>query len=177
MIENQRQMYSYHSTLDATHPYSSTWSQWPVINRPILYYLEDAGENLKVGISAMGNPFVWWAGIPAFLYMIYLAIAKKERTSLFLAIGYLAQYVPWMGVSRCTFIYHYFPSVPFVVLMVGYSIYKITESKPKLKIAAFVYTAAVIGLFIAFYPVIAGYPTTVEYVKHLKWLSSWVLLF
>lgn len=177
MIENQRQMYSYHSTLDATHPYSSTWYQWPVINRPILYYLEDAGENLKVGISAMGNPFVWWAGIPAFLYMIYLAIAKKERTSLFLAIGYLAQYVPWMGVSRCTFIYHYFPSVPFVVLMVGYSIYKITESKPKLKIAAFVYTAAVIGLFIAFYPVIAGYPTTVEYVKHLKWLSSWVLLF
>lgn len=177
VIENQRQMYSYHSTLDSTHPYSSSWYQWPVIQRPMLYYLEDVGDTLKAGISAMGNPLVWWMGIPAFLYMLYLTFIKKNRASLFLAVGYLAQYMPWMGISRCTFIYHYFPSVPFVVLMIGYSIYKITENKPKLKIAAFVYTAAVIGLFVAFYPVISGYPTTVEYVKCLKWLKSWALLF
>ncbi len=177
VIENQRQMYSYHSTLDSDHPYSSSWYQWPVIQRPMLYYLEDAGEGFKAGISAMGNPLVWWVGIPAFLYMLYLAIAKRNRISLFLLIGYLAQYMPWMGVSRCTFIYHYFPSVPFVVLMIGYSIYRMTADRPRLKIAAYVYAAAVIGLFIMFYPVISGYPTTVEYVNYLKWMDSWVLLF
>ncbi len=177
MIDNQRQMFSYHAGLDATHPYESTWYQWPVIKRPILYYLESIDGTLKAGISAMGNPFVWWAGIPAFLYMLYLAIAKKDRTSLFIAIGYLAQYLPWMLVSRCTFIYHYFPSVPFVVLMIGYSIYKLTKDRPKLRIAALVYTVLVVALFFVFYPVLSGYPTTDAYVTNLKWLNDWVLLF
>ena len=177
MIGNQRQMFSYHSALDATHPYESTWYQWPVIKRPILYYLESIDGTLKSGISAMGNPFVWWAGIPAFLYMLYLALAKKDRTSLFIAVGYLAQYLPWMLVSRCTFIYHYFPSVPFVVLMIGYSMYKLTKDRPKLKGVAIAYTVLVVALFFVFYPVLSGYPTTDAYVTNLKWLNDWVLLF
>ncbi len=177
MLASQKIMYDYHSDLDATHPYSSEWFKWPVISRPILYYLEDVGTNLKAGISAMGNPFVWWAGIPAFIYAIYLIIKDRDRTALFITVGYMAQYLPWLRVTRCTFIYHYFPSVPFVVMLIGYCMYRLTKDKPKRIIAVAIYTAAVVALFAAFYPVLAGHPITVEYGKLLKWFDSWVLLY
>lgn len=122
MLQNQTTMFHYHSTLEATHPYSSPWYQWPIIARPIWYFSGQPGETLREGISAFGNPLVWWAGIPAFFYMLWRLVKHRDRTAAFLSIGYLAQYLPWMFVTRITFIYHYFPSVVFVVLMIVYSL-------------------------------------------------------
>ena len=122
MLQNQATMFNYHSSLDATHPYSSPWYQWPIITRPIWYFSGQPGETLREGISAFGNPLVWWVGIPAFLYMLWRLAKYRDRTAAFLSVGYLAQYLPWMFVTRITFIYHYFPSVVFVVLMIVYSL-------------------------------------------------------
>lgn len=186
MIRNQTTMYEYHSKLDATHPFSSKWWQWPIIYRPIWYYSGHVSDTVAEGISAFGNPLIWWLGIPAFLYMLYLAFKDKDKNAIFLTIGYLAQYTPWFLVSRCIFIYHYFPSVPFVVLMVAYSIYKISQketlfgmamTKKKWIKTAFIYTAAVVILFAMFYPVLSGEPVAKSYVNtFLRWFDSWVLL-
>lgn len=134
MLHNQTAMYRYHSTLDATHPYSSPWYEWPVIRRPIWYYSSVLSGNPgsgghREGISAFGNPLVWWPGIPASLYMLRLWTKKKDRTASFLLIGYLAQYLPWFFVTRITFIYHYFPSVAFVTLMIVYSLLQMNSSR------------------------------------------------
>ena len=178
VIEAQHTMFDYHSNLDATHPYSSTWYQWPIMYRPIWYYSSVIGDGtLREGISAFGNPLVWWAGIPAAFYMVYLLIMKKDKNAGFLLVDYLSQYAPWFLVSRVVFIYHYFPSVPFVTVMLGYSLYNLVEWKPKLKKVVYAYVAVAIGLFVLFYPVLSGYPITAEYaVKYLKWFDTWVLL-
>ena len=172
---------TYHSStvLGSTHPYSSRWYQWPVMYRPIWFYSGTVVQGaVKEGISSFGNPAVWWAGIAAFIYMVYLAAAKRDRKALFLIIAYLAQFMPWIPISRLTFIYHYFPSVPFVVLMIGYSICSLCEGKDdkNTMYASFVYAAAAIALFAMFYPVLSGHPCTVEYAKYLKWFGTWVLL-
>ncbi len=181
VFENAKSMYTYHSStvLGSTHPYSSRWYQWPVMYRPIWFYSGTVVQGaVKEGISSFGNPAVWWAGIAAFIYMVYLAAAKRDRKALFLIIAYLAQFMPWIPISRLTFIYHYFPSVPFVVLMIGYSICSLCEGKDDKNImyASFVYAAAAIALFAMFYPVLSGHPCTVEYAKYLKWFGTWVLL-
>ena len=179
MIYNQQTMFHYHSDLEATHPYSSTWSQWPTMVRPIFYYSNTLEGNMRQGISAFGNPLVWWAGIPAFLYMLYLAIAKKKKTATFLCIGYLAQYLPWVLVSRCTFIYHYFPSVPFLVWMIAYSFLQLKDKLGKKGFAVLLggYALAAFLLFILFYPVLSGQPVDKEFVaQFLRWFDSWVLV-
>lgn len=180
VIEAQKSMYSYHSALDAEHAYSSTWYQWPIMYRPIWYYSGAIGD-LREGISAFGNPLVWWAGIPATVYMLYLLAKKKDRNAAFLMIGYLSQYAPWFLVSRVVFIYHYFPSVPFVTIMVSYSMYQLAnwkkEKKKQVQIGIYAYVALAIGLFILFYPVLSGLAIHPEYAKnYLKWFESWVLL-
>ncbi len=182
-IYNQETMFGYHSTLNATHPYSSLWYQWPVMTRPTWYYSRIVtgawGEGgIREGISAMGNPAVWWLGIPAALYMIYLLLKKKDKTAGFLLVGYLAQYFPWFFVTRITFIYHYFPSVIFVVLMIAYSLLQIKE---RMKSKAFTVTLITYGLvtvvlFALFYPVLSGQPVDADFVTtYLRWFDSWVL--
>ncbi len=184
ILENQRAMYVYHSStvLGSTHAYSSRWYEWIIMKRPIWYYSGTVSEGVKEGISAFGNPLVWWLGIPAFFYMLYTAITKKDKRALFLVIAYLSQLIPWIPITRLTFIYHYFPCVPFIVMMLGYSIYLIYEEakdkdKKKVIYGAFAYSALVIALFVMFYPVLSGHPCSVDYANHfLKWFDSWVLL-
>lgn len=179
MINNQKYMFQYHSKLEASHPYSSTWKEWPIMVRPIWYYSHTINDTLAEGISAFGNPLVWWAGIPAFLHMIYLAIKKKDRTAVFLIVSYLAQYVPWFFVTRITFIYHYFPCVAFLVLMITHSLMQFKKHCPgKLfPLLLGLYGAGAFGLFLLFYPVLSGQPVDISFVvQKLRWFDTWVLI-
>lgn len=180
MWHNQELMLGYHSGLEATHPYSSSWHQWPTMIRPIFYYSGIISSTARQGISAFGNPLVWWVGIPAFLYMIYLIIKEKDRTAAILCISYLAQYLPWCLVSRLTFIYHYFPSVPFVVLMIVYAAQQIKKrtNENTFRMWIILYAAAAVGLFIIFYPVLSGQTVSISYVNALlRWMDTWVLVY
>lgn len=177
VIQAQKTMYNYHSALEAEHPYSSTWYQWPIMYRPIWYYSSVISDTVREGISAFGNPLVWWAGIPAFVTMLVCIFTKKDRKAAFLSIGYLSQYAPWFLVTRVVFIYHYFPSVPFITVMVSYCMFMLVKKFPKLKPAMFVYTGVAVVLFMMFYPVLSGAPTTISYAEgYLKWFDNWVLL-
>lgn len=177
MIKNQQTMFNYHSNLEATHPYASSWYEWPTMIRPVFYYCYTTAEGLKEGISAFGNPLVWWAGIFATIYMIYRIIAKRDRISLFLVFAYLVQYLPWMNISRCTFAYHYFPSVPFVTLMVAYSLYCFFGDTKKKRMLIYAYCLVAFALFVLFYPVLSGQTVEADYVTNgLKWLQGWVLI-
>ncbi len=178
MWHNQQTMFNYHSDLEATHPYSSMWYEWPTMVRPIWYYSNSIDGTMRQGISAFGNPLVWWTGIPALLYMVYLWLKKKDKTAGFLVISYLAQYLPWTLVSRCTFIYHYFPCVPFLALMIGYSA-KQLKGRIKdgyLTAILIAYGLLVFGMFLLFYPVLSGSPVSKDFVaEYLRWFDSWVL--
>lgn len=177
LLKNQLDMYNYHSTLDAEHDFSSFWYQWPLMVRPMYYYSGQVADAATgAGISAFGNPLVWWAGIPAAVYMLYLIWKERDKKAAFLVVAYLAQYAPWFFVKRVIFIYHYFPSVPFVAIMVAYSFYRFAgENKTRQKVV-FGYAAAGILLFAMFYPVLTGIPASWDYIKSwLVWFKSWVL--
>ncbi len=180
MWHNQFSMLDYHANLKATHSYSSPWYEWPTMIRPIFYYSGIISSNTRQGISAFGNPLVWWVGMPAFLYVAYYAIFKRDKTAAALSVSYLAQYLPWCFVPRLTFIYHYFPSVPFVILMI---VYAAKQRKDRMNEGSYrmlfgLYAAASVWLFLMFYPVLSGQTISISYVdKLLRWLDSWVLIY
>lgn len=183
LIDSQKYMFRYHSNLVSEHPYASRWYEWPIIKKPVWYYsrvLSGAWNEggFREGISAFGNPLVWWVGILASLNMLRLALFKKDRNAIFLLVGYCAQYLPWSLISRDTFMYHYFPSVPFIVLMIVYSLTALKSrlSRKDFLLILVVYGLATFVLFIVFYPVLSGQPVDSAYVaKYLRWFDSWVL--
>ena len=176
-------MFRYHSGLDATHPFSSPWYQWPILKRPVWYYSgiltgSYGTGGLREGISAFGNPLVWWMGIPAAFCTLWLSTRKKDRTAAFLLTGYLAQYLPWFFVTRITFIYHYFPSVIFVVLMSAHCMDRLRPrlSKRAWRLLNMLFATSALGLFLLFYPVLSGQPVEASYVnRFLRWFEGWVL--
>ncbi len=171
--ENQKFMFSYHSGLDATHSYSSTWWQWIVNARPILYFRDSSmGGGLKSSFAAFGNPIVWWGGFLAIISMVYQLFKYRDGKALFILIGYLSQLGPWIFISRVVFIYHYFPSVLFMVLALSHVLNTIWERRlGRYKHAVYGLTGSAVGLFVAFYPVLSGLTVPENYSKYfLRWI-------
>lgn len=175
-IRGSLSMFDYHANLVAEHYYSSPFYEWPVIWMPLLY-ANDAVSATKVSaVSCMGNPAIWWVGIPCVLFLIYQWLFKKDKKAGFLCIAYAAQYIPWMSIGRITFIYHYFPAILFVMLMMGYTMNYINERFKYGKRAITVYLGIALLVFFLFFPVVSGYPISQEWGYKLRWLKDWIIV-
>ena len=173
----QKHMYNYHAktVLTATHPFSSRWYEWPIIRRPIWYYANsNFPDGLKSTIVAMGNPFIWWLSIVAFVFTLVMLIMKKDKKMIPIVVAALCQYVPWMFVERTTFIYHFFSIVPFGIIMVVYMFEKFIKDDESKLLVLYGYLAMVFIAFVIFYPVISGMIVSGGYIEKLKWFKSWV---
>jgi len=177
IIASQKHMYSYHSQLEATHPFSSTWWQLPIITRPVWLYM---GQHLEAdkasSLVSMGNPAVWWTGLAAIIATAVISIYKKDKTMYVVLIAVAATYLPWALIAReLLFIYHFFPTVPFMVLCIVYVLKSFKEKYPKFNYTIFVYLAVVAILFVMFYPVLSGLVVDKSYIAtYLRWFDSWI---
>ena len=99
-------MYTYHSRLTDSHTYSSKWYEWPIIKRPLWYYI-GRFDNDKIGtIACMGNPAIWYVGILTTILTTIYGILKKEKESLILIVMILANMVTifFYPVEPCLYI-------------------------------------------------------------------------
>ena len=134
-------MFNYHSTpgLGMDHPFYSPWWEWPIIGKPMYYasesYIPDHYP-VHYSIFAFGNPAIWYGGLAALAYCCFRCLlSRRYRLEgspdlwhraepdaapdwQFLLIGLLAQYLPWVLVPRGTYIYHYFASLPFLMIAI-----------------------------------------------------------
>lgn len=170
--ENQKFMFTYHAGLEAMHPYSAPWWQWLFDVRPILYYLEYGDGNTVSTIASFVNPLLCWAGLLSLPVLGYQAVRQRDRRALFLLIGYLAQVLPWVFISRITFEYHYFPATVFLVLGLC-NVFDLLRRRGKLG-SVYCFTAVCLALFLAYYPALSGLPMSRNYAWYfLKWFPSW----
>ncbi|MBQ2896401.1 MAG: glycosyltransferase family 39 protein [Oscillospiraceae bacterium] len=173
VLDNQAYMFNYHSTLVAEHPYSSSWWQWLVNARPILYYLEYFDDGSKSCIGAFTNPLLCWGGLAAIVGCA--AAARRDRRALFILLGYLAQLLPWVLVPRLTFAYHYFPCTVFLTLAAVYCLDSIQDRGGR-RWQLYSFTAVCVLLFAAFYPGLSGARIDRELcTRLLQWFPSWPL--
>lgn len=173
LIEQTKNMYEYHSKLTATHDFSSAWYSWPVMYKPVWYYVGYPGGDIVSTIVGIGNPAIWWFGIVGALFTLVMSILKRKREYLFITVFILCSWLPYLFIGRCMFMYHYFPTLPFVMLAIVALVKFITQ---KLRSNSFYlgYVIVVVVLFVLFYPVISGMLTSTDYVNSLKWLDSWI---
>jgi len=130
-------------------------------------------------ISAFGNPAVWWvcSACTGILCARLIAGRSKPDKGIFvLLIGLGANYLPWVLVTRCTFAYHFFASVPFIVFITVWLIREFDERHPKLRRMKWAYLGLVVLLFALFYPVISGAPASIGYVRAFEWLPGWTFM-
>jgi dolichyl-phosphate-mannose--protein O-mannosyl transferase len=91
------------------HPWTSIWWEWPIMQKPIYYWVDQGAS-----IYFVGNPGVWWG-----CHLVCLALVGFRRTmqTNLLALGWIASFVPYAFVSRGLFLYHYLPPLMWVILL------------------------------------------------------------
>ncbi|MBQ8110125.1 MAG: phospholipid carrier-dependent glycosyltransferase, partial [Clostridia bacterium] len=177
VIELQKGIFSYHAGLGGdTHYFRSPWYQWPVIWWPMWYFSGTAymPEGMISSISCMGNPAVWWFGLAAMLYVTVRMCWQRRAPGRYImvVVGFASQFLPWVLVPRSTFIYHYFASVPFIIIA---SVLLLDAIRRRSEQAFHITSGALLGaaliLFTAFYPLESGLPCSREYAKYLRWFK------
>lgn len=173
VIDQTMGMYDYHKNLNATHSFQSVWWQWILDIRPIWYYVKRSETTMQT-ISAMGNPIVFWCGAVSMLWCFKDAIKHKSKRAAMISIAYLAQLIPWLMVDRCIFIYHYYPSVPFMILGIVHACESLLNKDKNYIRPIGILTIAAAIVFFLFLPVIGGFETTSWYIQHItRWMNSW----
>lgn len=172
----QLTMFNYHSQLKSTHPYESNWYTWPFLLRPVWYY---SASGLPAGmrgtIVGIGNPIVWWSALAGLFVLIWRQISgRANRVQGGVLVLYLAQLLPWVLVTRCTFLYHYFPSLWFAVAGLALMMAGLERTRPRLvrRLSLGIVIAAA-AVFLWFYPAVTGIPVSESWIISTRWLPSW----
>lgn len=183
--ELNREMYQVNQGLTADHPYASRWYTWPFMKKPIYYWV--SGE---ARIYFMGNPAVWWLSAMAVIYAFWFimdatwirlrvglkSVAIPGMLILLLA-GYILNLLPYIGIKRIMFLYHYLSAMVFSVIIFSFLVdkylFKIKIFKNNSILFLGILIAAGVAMFIYFAPLSYGLPLTTGAYESRVWFESW----
>jgi dolichyl-phosphate-mannose--protein O-mannosyl transferase len=214
-IEVHKQIFSFHERLGGNsagvHPYCAAWYKWPLLTRPIAYLYETAhsftdplpvmGPPLPDGVGkviydvhAMGNPFLWWFGFAAIIFILVLLIwgfieplirihrliipvslSVETWIALYIVVNYFVNLLPWVRVSRCAFIYHYMTGVVFAFLAIALIVeHCIRSYLIPLRVAGVSIIFTILMAFVFWMPIYLALPLTRSAYNLRMWFRSWI---
>jgi len=170
----QKDIIDFHRGLKAGHSSSSRWYQWPALVRPVWLYQADGVEKDTLReIYAFGNPALWWVMFPAVLLTTYRAWREKSVEDAFVAVPFLAVWLPWAVIGRVTFIQYMLPAVPFGMLAIARTIDHTWRARAAT--VGGIYLALAGVCFAYYYPILTGMSVSSASVQshHWFWFDAW----
>lgn len=131
-LNEQQRMWTYHTTLTASHPAQSPWWSWLLNAKGVFFYSGEEGlVNTMysrihcISLTAIAVYGVWAIAYFAIYLVKYIIKVKKQEVTpdevafynhikyplWFAIVGYLGTLMPWAFISRSAFMYHYYLSM------------------------------------------------------------------
>ncbi|HTG41089.1 MAG TPA: phospholipid carrier-dependent glycosyltransferase, partial [Methylomirabilota bacterium] len=120
LIDLTVQMYNYHNNLAVAHAADSPWWAWPFDLKPVWFYQGGFAGSTAGSIYDAGNLAIWWLGVPAMAFGAWQAYARRSLALALIGIGFACQWVSWARIDRAAFQYHYYTSLPFIMMGLAY---------------------------------------------------------
>ncbi|WP_420847646.1 dolichyl-phosphate-mannose--protein mannosyltransferase [Natronosporangium hydrolyticum] len=196
LYEYHAQALTFHSGLDATHPYESPAWQWLLLARPIAFHYSDQGgcgaEHCASAVLLLGTPLLWWSFLPALAALVWLGVARRDWRAGAILLGVAAGIGPWfLFDDRVMFYFYALPAQPFLVLAVVYVLGAVMSSaRPRstgdtgtiLGVDRRTFGAVLVGgyvilvalTFAYFYPVYSAQLIPYESWQARMWLDTWI---
>ncbi|MGH3717882.1 MAG: phospholipid carrier-dependent glycosyltransferase [Pseudonocardiaceae bacterium] len=181
----------YEASLDGSHhPYSSTWTTWPIMKRPVYYWTGVTKTGRHEYIYLQGNPVIWWgllAGVVAVAvgWLRCPELFERHRGVLaLLGVAWAANFLPFATITRPMFLYHYLFAFMFCLAAVsiglGLPAGWMTDGETawtfsSRRSAALYWGILVVALvgFLFFAPISYGLPLSDGGLSARIWLDSW----
>ncbi len=126
-IRWQQDSINFHTSSMGLHAFSSKWYTWPFFIKPIMMSFGGVDAPGEVVIT-LANPALIWSTSMLLVFMLFSAaqIVIQDRPIIRIftpaislcVIGFLANFVPWMLISRPAFFYHYMPSYAMLIIVI-----------------------------------------------------------
>ena len=120
LLDLTKSMYDYHNNLRATHPAASPWWAWPLDLKPVWFFQQGFGGSTSGAIYDGGNLVIWWLSIPAIAFVAWQAYRRRSLGLGLISIVIAFTWISWARIDRATFEYHYYTTLPFVILGLAY---------------------------------------------------------
>jgi dolichyl-phosphate-mannose-protein mannosyltransferase len=208
-VQQHRDMWNYHRDLrttarDAasgsftpTHGYYSEAWTWIPMLRPVSYFVEDLGPDIRQ-ILAIGNPVLFWGTIWTIPYCAWAWWRTRNWVPGFMVVAFAGLYLPWLFVARPQFFFYAVPLTPFMALAAVYTMRDLAAARLVIRDHAtgeiatdpdtgkpaisrrrpyvpFVwgYFAAAIGLFLWMWPILTAGRISDTMWKARVWFRGW----
>lgn len=170
------------------HSACSRWYTWPLLIKPFPYWYEEAGASVHT-VNNMGNPLLWWLSSAAMMLLVIEGIGRlKDKwllrraeafrmtdLSLYLVIGYVSNWLPWVLISRCTYIYLYMPAAVFSFMVSAWLLSEWLHSPVrKVRAIGWIVLGAIALAAWFWLPLALGSPLSPEGLRMRWWLRSWI---
>ncbi|MDO5481157.1 MAG: phospholipid carrier-dependent glycosyltransferase, partial [Candidatus Saccharibacteria bacterium] len=161
---------SYHTGLEDSHPFESPWYSWPFDWKPVWYYAHptDYRSGYYATISGIGNLVIYLLGVFGVIFQLYHLFTKKPKPWKNLTI-IACSFLPYLFIGRAMFLYHYFPTLPFVIIAGTYLMMHVEKllskflSKEWALAILIVIMIFVVTFSVAYYPIVSGMPISNTY--------------
>jgi dolichyl-phosphate-mannose-protein mannosyltransferase len=181
-LEHHANMAGYHANLDTVepdgtpiHPYLSPAWSWFLLARPVAYYWQGKPMCCEE-ILGMGNPLLFWGALVVIPYLALAWASRKDWGAGSILVPILAQYVPWLFVSRPLFLFYMTPVTPFLALGAALVLRDVASGGRARSwvpaLAAALVVAVSVGLFVFFEPVLAADHISYEAWQRRIWVYT-----
>ncbi|PSN14191.1 dolichyl-phosphate-mannose--protein O-mannosyl transferase [filamentous cyanobacterium CCP5] len=190
LIAIHQQLWQVHERIaqqSEAHPYCSAWYSWPLMLRPLAYFYEQmttpVGTTVITDIHGMGNPLSWWLGTAAIVALVGKGVSSlRSRVSknvsaldpvaIYLLVNFAANWLPWVAIQRCTFLYLYLGSLVFAQMALAWLLSRWYVTGQRFPV--YLLFALIAVAFLFWLPIFIGLPLDSDGFWQRMWLRSWV---
>jgi dolichyl-phosphate-mannose--protein O-mannosyl transferase len=176
VVRDSERLLEHHARLTAgQNPWVSQWFTWFLPKRPILMVREETLGEVRV-LTMLGNLATWWAaGVCGGAALISAAVPALRRRVLgehvnavvLLLSAAVAFVVPWVLSRRDSYLYHFLPTWPSLVLLLA-GVVTWLGGRARL---SFLCVVLLVAVFYA--PVWSTMPLSPSGVRARLFLESW----
>jgi dolichyl-phosphate-mannose--protein O-mannosyl transferase len=186
-------MLGFHVGLNRGHPYASPAWEWPFLLRPTAVWVGTdpapcGVDHCMAVISAVPNPLIWYAGVAAAVFLLYLLVrgwVLRQPVGPEISVplvGLAATYIPWLLFpERTIFQFYTVVMVPFLVIALALTLRIIAGRRedPLYRRQSGERTVIIFLVFVVlvsafFYPLWAGISVPYDFWRLHNWLPGWV---
>lgn len=153
-------------------------------------------------VHGMGNPVLWWLSTAAILLLFLILLGmlaqyiRVETTIsennvkpkqeplvqsteawiiIYAVVNYAANLLPWVKVTRCTFLYHYMSASIFSFLALAWIVEPwLRSNRMWLQATGVTIISLILLAFIFWMPIYLGLPLSPESFQRRIWFRSWL---
>lgn len=155
------------------------------MGNPLLWWLAAVGILALVGVmgirfwKAFRRPFTLPAlGDRTVSHVAALLVAPQGWhlwTLLFLVVNWATNWLPWVPVTRCTFLYHYMGASVFALLAIALWLeWGLRSGQPWLIQVSLTLILLILLAFVFWLPLFLGVPLSPTGIGMRRWFNSWI---